>query len=523
MAVEEGKGKRRKGIKKKKEMPSERPARHCAWGMAAAPAATMRPLLLILPLAFAANPWHPTSTTAFPIAVTESGASGRQWATLPSQSWTPGTQPAHPALALDRTTLRQEVLGFGSCFTDTSAYNALVYATPDMLDQLLEAVWGESGLRSSVMRMHINSPDYAVHSYNFDNVTEDFALLHFDSSLAYDRQRVIPLIKLAQAKAASWTTHGIKLFGSPWSPPGWMKNNDNMINSDAVCLKNDTAAGDSYAAVWARYILKWLQAYEAQNITLWGLTPQNEPEARQGRFESCAYDVPHYVDFVGAHLGPTVLPSYPALNIMAYDHNKLDSIKFAQGIEGNTASAAAVTGTAIHWYDYYSSLGLEQLDAIHALAPSKFLLSTEACFLDALEFDFENTGFLYAVDIIADLNHWVSGWVAWNTVLLSGTMYPESRGGPNHDNTTHFGDGILLEYNASGTQRLVLQSSYWVRGGGGGGAPARAQQNPTRHLCLLFLTPFSPPTLNADSRPLFSLCAPRLCHCAHLWLHRPEQ
>ncbi len=108
--------------------------------------------LTLLPLvaATAHSPWRPTSTSASPISVTESGASGRQWAPLPSQSWSPGTQPTHPALTLDRTSLRQELLGFGSCFTDTSAYNALVYATPAILAQLLEAVWGESGLRSSV-------------------------------------------------------------------------------------------------------------------------------------------------------------------------------------------------------------------------------------------------------------------------------------------------------------------------------------------------------------------------------------
>jgi len=84
--------------------------------------------------------------------------------------------------------------------------------------------------------------------------------------------------------------------------------------------------------------------------------------------------------------------------------------------------------------------------------------------LDSLTFDFENTGFLIACDIIADLNHYVGGWVSWNSVLLAGDKYPESYGGPNHDNTTKFGNGILLEYNASGTQRLIFQSEYWVMG-----------------------------------------------------------
>ena len=59
------------------------------------------------------------------------------------------------------------------------------------------------------------------------SVTDDFNLSQFDHTLAYDQQRVIPLIRLAMAKAATWTDHPMKLFGSPWSPPGWMKNNNN--------------------------------------------------------------------------------------------------------------------------------------------------------------------------------------------------------------------------------------------------------------------------------------------------------
>ena len=61
-----------------------------------------------------------------------------------------------------------------------------------------------------------------------------------------------------------------------------------MINSEAVCLKNDTAEG-SYKRSWANYITAWLDAYKAARLPMWGLTPQKEPEARQHKFESCAY------------------------------------------------------------------------------------------------------------------------------------------------------------------------------------------------------------------------------------------
>ena len=108
-------------------------------------------------------------------------------------------------------------------------------------------------------------------------------------------------------------------------------------------------------------------------------------------------------------------------------------------------------------------MGLAQLDAIHAINPSLPMLNTEACFLESLTSNWD-VGFLYAVDIIGDLSHWVGGWLGWNSVLLMGTKFPESYGGPNHDNTTTFGDPILFEFNSTGSQRLVLQSSYWVLG-----------------------------------------------------------
>jgi glucosylceramidase len=124
-----------------------------------------------------------------------------------------------------------------------------------------------------------------------------------------------------------------------------MKNNNNMINSDAVCLKNDTAAGDSYRQTWANYIVKWLEAFAAQGIDMWGLTPQNEPGARQGRFESCAYDVPHYVDFVGNYLGPTVHATFPHLQIMGFDHNKQDSLSYMDALYSDANASTHVAGT----------------------------------------------------------------------------------------------------------------------------------------------------------------------------------
>ena len=159
-------------------------------------------------------------------------------------------------------------------------------------------------------------------------------------------------------------------------------------------------------------------------LPMWGLTPQNEPEARQSRFESCAYDIPHYLEWVGRYLGPAVQARFPSLAILGYDHNKLDALKYMAAVFNDTAAAAAVAGTAVHWYDYTTSLGLEELDGIHAVSPpGALILNTEACVLEQLD-DGWGLAWLYAADIIGDLNHHVNGWLAWNSVLLTGDKYP---------------------------------------------------------------------------------------------------
>jgi glucosylceramidase len=270
-------------------------------------------------------------------------------------------------------------------------------------------------------------------------VTDDFALEHFDHTLAYDHQRVMPMIKRAMATATEAWNDPIKLFASPWSPPGWMKTNDNMINSNAVCLKNDTAKG-SYKQTWANYITAWLTSYKAAGLPMWGLTPQNEPEARQHKFESCAYTPELMVEFIAKHLGPTVKAKHPEIEIMAFDHNKVHSLMWMDAIYGDSVSNSYVSGTAVHWYDYLSApvpgtaggggggLGLQELDGIHKLEPEKFILNTEACTLRSLNQDWK-TAALYMVDIIGDLNHWTNGWVYWNSALLEGDKYPWYYGG----------------------------------------------------------------------------------------------
>ena len=354
------------------------------------------------------------------ISVVRSSADGDQWAPQPALSWGADFASAR-VVGVSTGTRKQEVLGFGACMTDTSAYNAIVWMSDAVRAQLVEAYWGATGLGYSISRMHINSPDYAFVSYNMANTTDDFELSHFDSALTYDHEHVIPLLKLASAAAAE----PIKFFGSPWSPPAWMKKpcdccKDMICSAPAPCLRDDVAGGSYYAA-WATYFVKWLDAMEAAGVTMWGLTPQNEPEAIQHNFESCAWRPQDQADFVVQHLGPALARAgYGNLTLMGYDHNKVDSLTWANALLGNATVRKYVNAFGVHWYDYGQTLALDNVAAIRTLlGPDAVLLNTEACFLEQLIYDWRVSE-LYAADILGDLNFGVNGWAQWNLVLLTG-------------------------------------------------------------------------------------------------------
>ena len=135
----------------------------------------------------------------------------------------------------------------------------------------------------------MNSCDFCVESYDFAPVDDDYELKHFDSNVKHDQAEMIPLMRAAK-QAVNKRGQEFKLFASPWSPPAWLKapnsippmrptitfdHNRSMLGSaHPLGLRNSPEA----FAAWALYYSKFAEAYDRQNLTLWGFTVQNEPE-----------------------------------------------------------------------------------------------------------------------------------------------------------------------------------------------------------------------------------------------------
>ncbi|NJP40372.1 glycoside hydrolase family 30 protein [Oscillospiraceae bacterium HV4-5-C5C] len=300
----------------------------------------------------------------------------------------------------------QEILGFGGAFTEASALN---FAQLDPKNQalLMEAYFDpELGLGYNFCRSTINSCDFSADFYTYDDTEDDYNLSDFN--IEHDRQAIIPMIK-----AARENNEDLRLFCSPWSPPAWMKTNHRMDHGGSL--------RPECRDVWARYTARFIQAYQAEGVPIWGVTVQNEAKAAQG-WESCVYSAGEERDFVTGFLKPAYEQAgLGDVKVFFWDHNKERVVE--RGLETlcNERSRAAFDGVAVHWYsgDHFTAL-----DVFHRLYPEKIIIASEQCTHAEPDIPYAS-GEAYAHDILGNLNNWAAAWTDWNMLL-------DDQGGPDH-------------------------------------------------------------------------------------------
>lgn len=181
----------------------------------------------------------------------------------------------------------QTFLGIGGAITDASA-EVFAKLPADKQEELLTAYYDkEKGIGYTLLRTNINSCDFSSDNYTY--IKEgDKDLTSF--SIDHDRKFKIPLLKKAMQRAGSTV-----VYASPWSPPAFMKSNNDMLHGGKLLPE--------YYSSWANYYVKFIRAYEKENIPIWGITIQNEPMATQ-RWESCIYSAEDERDFSRNTLAP---------------------------------------------------------------------------------------------------------------------------------------------------------------------------------------------------------------------------
>jgi glucosylceramidase len=315
-----------------------------------------------------------------------------------------------PTIMVDPDRKFQSIEGFGGAFTDASAET--FYKLPKAKqNEILNAYFSEEeGIGYSLCRTQINSCDFSSGSYAYDEVPGDTALAHF--SIKHDMSYRIPLIKAALEKA----NNQIKIFASPWSPPAWMKTNNNMLLGGKL--------RPEYHDAWAKYYVRFIEEYGTAGIPIWGLSVQNEPMSVQ-TWESCIFTGEDECEFVKNHLGPTLAKNnLSKVNLIIWDHNRGIMYQRAKSVYDDPEAARYVWGMGFHWYvgDHFNNVRL-----VHDSYPDKKLLFTEGTVasFDKKRLNEWQWGEQYASSMIMDLNNWAAGWVDWNLLV-------DETGGPNH-------------------------------------------------------------------------------------------
>ena len=152
--------------------------------------------------------------------------------------------------------------------TDAAAINIKSLSTA-LQDHLINSYYSPNGIEYNIGRVPMASCDFSTRIYTYDDVAGDFNLSHF-SLAPEDVNLKIPVINTALKRSK----REVKLFGSPWSAPAWMKTSNSTVGGELI-----GKAGDKYHKTWAEYFVKFLDAYKMNGINFWGITVENEPGA----------------------------------------------------------------------------------------------------------------------------------------------------------------------------------------------------------------------------------------------------
>lgn len=288
--------------------------------------------------------------------------------------------------------------GIGGAITEATAYN-YSKLKPKKRQKFLNAYYGKNGLDYRWGRISIGSNDFCLEPYEYTKKTglSDFSIEH-------DKKWLLPMLKdvLKQKELC--------LVASPWSPP--------------KCLK--ISLGERFYSTlkpwhydnYAKYIRKWLEAYENEGVKISFVTPQNEPKAIQ-IWESCKYSYRAQKKLAYRYLTDELKDK--DVRILLWDHNKKILEKVADKLfDGKYVTeyghTRKIAGLCYHWYD---GTFPDQMWQVRQKYPDIMMLSSEMCcgFSPYDEQEWQNDAKMYLRELFADINTGASAWIDWNMLL----------------------------------------------------------------------------------------------------------
>ena len=328
------------------------------------------------------------------------------WLTTPDKSSLFQLQPTslqfgkqtgtNPTINVDDKQTFQTIDGFGFALTGGSA-QLIMKMDPAQRAALLQELFADDGknIGVSYLRVSIGSSDMNDHVYSYDDLPEgqtDPDMAKF--SLAPDRDDVIPVLKQILA-----INPKIKILGSPWSAPLWMKT---------TSVAKGGVLKPEYFGAYAKYFVKYIQGMKAEGIPIDAITIQNEP-LNEKNTPSMVMLAPEEDDFIKNDLGPDFAKAGIKTKIILYDHN-LDHPAYPLSILRDPAANKYIDGTGFHLYGGT----VEAMTEVHNAFPDKNLYFTEQSVTDHRNSGTMNIARPVARIMIGVSRNWSKNVLLWN-------------------------------------------------------------------------------------------------------------
>ncbi|KAJ7286152.1 glycoside hydrolase [Mycena rebaudengoi] len=241
-------------------------------------------------------------------------------------------------ITVDETKTYQTMDGFGASLTDSSAKllaklkstNSKSYET--LLHQLFDVSDGAYSAMSNVLRIPLGASDFSETAWSYCDTLSNppFANFDIDRTPSYVWTVLFDILAINSL---------IKIYVVPWSPPAWMKDNNNMRGG---------SISPPYVEIYPTYLLKALQGFQAKGVPIYSIAIQNEPQYSDSSYPSTTIPVATAVTIGRALRDLMNNHGFSGVKILGYDHNFSDAAKYPVQLMRQADNSFA--GAAFHCY-----------------------------------------------------------------------------------------------------------------------------------------------------------------------------
>jgi glucosylceramidase len=304
---------------------------------------------------------------------------------------------------------QQTIDGWGGCFNELG-WDALKLLSVNDREKVISSFFGANGLKYTICRMPIGANDYARSWYSLDDTPFDFSLKKFN--ISRDLITLIPYIKAAMKYQPA-----LKIWGSPWSPPAWMKINNNYacqadetnnLAPAKAIRRNDMFIQEAkYLSTYAQYLSKYVKAYREQGINVFAVAIQNEPYAFS-RYPTCLWSAHALRDFIAKYAGPTFKKEHTNAQIWLGTINN-NRISVFDTVLNDQSTQKYISAVGVQW------AGKNAIGEINRKYPQLKKIQTET---ECGNGTFDWAAAEYTFGLMKHyFNNGVSAYMYWNMVL----------------------------------------------------------------------------------------------------------